>query len=283
MQDEIDELTKDMRLITMQRSPPKVNDDDSSKTTKLQQLVEEFEEEWKLKWKTTPTQTSNLKRRIDLDIKKRSINEDDAKITDTVTTRWKRSQVKKEIPDDQLEAWWKERQAKQSFSTSERFDTWWKNQKEIKNKKRATGFQELEGEPTVEDDVGTTNDRKRLSSVVPSKEDCDAAVSSRTDGEEGFNKEQHYAAQSSVIGRPSTSPTAASDPLINEDVSSHSQSHANNVASGALKMVLSRIDEAKAQFGKALEDNDVQKQSELAALLTRLGEAAVQLRKLGEK
>ena len=289
--DEIDQLTKEMRLIVKQRNP-KVNDDDEGKQTKLQQLVKEFEEEWSRK----PTQTrGNLKRLSHFDVKKEIINEDDTK---AVATRWKalqtkpqdhdnnsdilisskKAQNKKEIPDDELEAWWKERQqiAKRTFSASERFDKWWENQKESKSKKEhvgggsATAFQELEGEPTVEDDVAT---RKRLSSIVPSNEDGDVAASSGRDCGEGISKEQRDDTQSSA---------AAYVPHINEDMSNQPQSHANNVASGTLKIVLSRVDEAKEQFVKALEENDVQKQSELAALLARLGEAAAAMKKLGQ-
>mmetsp|Transcript_10172 Transcript_10172/g.20463 ORF Transcript_10172/g.20463 Transcript_10172/m.20463 type:complete len:141 (+) Transcript_10172:202-624(+) len=89
-------------------------------------------------------------------------------------------------------------------------------------------------------------------------------------------------AQTSSSTAASASTSAAL--LSNKDLSSHShsQSVANNVASGTLKIVLSRIDEAKEQFVKALEDNDVKKQSELAALLARLGEAATAMRKLGQ-
>jgi len=45
-------------------------------------------------------------------------------------------------------------------------------------------------------------------------------------------------------------------------------------------MLLSRLEEAKGNFGKALMEGDVEKQAELAGLMTRLGEAAVTMRKL---
>ena len=166
-----------------------------------------------------------------------------------------------------------------------------------------------------EEDIVARNGRKRITFVAaaPLNENGNATsdgmsqatstlntrVSSRQ--ESSNNKEQqHVDIQSSVVVGGSnktvrrrfpqaqaSSSTAASTSaalLSNKDLSSHShsQSVANNVASGTLKIVLSRIDEAKEQFVKALEDNDVKKQSELAALLARLGEAATAMRKLGQ-
>lgn len=167
-----------------------------------------------------------------------------------------------------------------------------------------------------EEDIVARNGRKRITFVAaaPLNENGNATsdgmsqatstlntrvMSSRH--ESSNNKEQqHVDIQSSVVVGGSnktvrrrfpqaqaSSSTAASTSaalLSNKDLSSHShsQSVANNVASGTLKIVLSRIDEAKEQFVKALEDNDVKKQSELAALLARLGEAATAMRKLGQ-
>ena len=53
-----------------------------------------------------------------------------------------------------------------------------------------------------------------------------------------------------------------------------------SLAQSTLSMLLSRIDEAKASFTQALLDGDAVKQAELASLLSRLGEAAVTMRKL---
>ena len=52
------------------------------------------------------------------------------------------------------------------------------------------------------------------------------------------------------------------------------------VAQGTLSVILGRIDDAKENFKKALLEDDVKKQAELASLITRLGEAAVAMRKL---
>jgi hypothetical protein len=47
-----------------------------------------------------------------------------------------------------------------------------------------------------------------------------------------------------------------------------------------LSVILGRIEDAKENFKKALIEDDVKKQAELASLITRLGEAAVAMRKL---
>ena len=52
------------------------------------------------------------------------------------------------------------------------------------------------------------------------------------------------------------------------------------MAQSTLSMLLCRIEEAKANFARALEDGDVRAQAEMAGLMTRLGEAAVTMRKL---
>ena len=59
-----------------------------------------------------------------------------------------------------------------------------------------------------------------------------------------------------------------------------SESRCQSVAQSTLSVLLSRIDEAKSNFTQALVDGDVDKQVELAGLLTRLGEAAVTMKKL---
>jgi hypothetical protein len=57
-------------------------------------------------------------------------------------------------------------------------------------------------------------------------------------------------------------------------------SRSNNVAQTTLSVILGRIEDAKENFKKALIEDDVKKQAELASLITRLGEAAVAMRKL---
>ena len=52
------------------------------------------------------------------------------------------------------------------------------------------------------------------------------------------------------------------------------------VAQGTLSVILGRIEDAKENFKRALLEDDVKKQAELASLITRLGEAAVAMRKL---
>lgn len=59
-----------------------------------------------------------------------------------------------------------------------------------------------------------------------------------------------------------------------------SSSRSNNVAQTTLSVILGRIEDAKENFKKALVEEDVKKQAELASLITRLGEAAVAMRKL---
>ena len=59
-----------------------------------------------------------------------------------------------------------------------------------------------------------------------------------------------------------------------------SESRCQSVAQSTLSVLLSRTDEAKSNFTQALVDGDVDKQVELAGLLTRLGEAAVTMKKL---
>ena len=93
---------------------------------------------------------------------------------------------------------------------------------------------------------------------------------------------------------PSSSPVVAALVLSNEEdttqnkpsLVTHSPATAavveNSATSGALNLILSRIDEAKVQFAKALEEGDLKKQADLAALLARLGEAAVALKKLDQ-
>jgi len=132
--------------------------------------------------------------------------------------------------------------------------------------------------------VRRTPKRNKSVSIVQSTFDTD-----------GMKKQQQQLQQhnnitpSSVVGEsitvrriPQTSSPTTASALSNEDTQSHSQSLSNSVASGTLKLILTRIDDAKEQFAKALEDNDVQKQSELATLLAQLGEAAVAMNKLGQ-
>eukprot|EP00956_Cyclotella_meneghiniana_P007568 scaffold10205_cov52-Cyclotella_meneghiniana.AAC.5 len=64
---------------------------------------------------------------------------------------------------------------------------------------------------------------------------------------------------------------------LSEGTSCH---RSNNIVQSTLSVILSRIDEAKENFKKALSEGDIQKQAELADLITRLGEAAVTMRKL---
>ena len=54
----------------------------------------------------------------------------------------------------------------------------------------------------------------------------------------------------------------------------------NNIVQSTLSTILNRIDEAKENFKTALAEGDIKKQAELADLITRLGEAAVTMRKL---
>jgi hypothetical protein len=88
---------------------------------------------------------------------------------------------------------------------------------------------------------------------------------------------------------PSSSPVVAEDKLQDKPspksppaAASAAAAAENSATSGALNLILSRIDEAKVQFAKALEEGDVKKQADLAALLARLGEAAVALKKLDQ-
>jgi len=74
----------------------------------------------------------------------------------------------------------------------------------------------------------------------------------------------------------SSSLSILSEGAIEEDEEDRCQS----LAQSTLSMLLSRIDEAKASFTQALLDGDTVKQAELASLLSRLGEAAVTMRKL---
>lgn len=53
-----------------------------------------------------------------------------------------------------------------------------------------------------------------------------------------------------------------------------------SVAQSALEVILGRIEEAKSNFQKALVEDNVEKQTEMAALIAKLGEAAVAMRKL---
>ncbi|KAL7505277.1 hypothetical protein ACHAXN_005699 [Cyclotella atomus] len=62
--------------------------------------------------------------------------------------------------------------------------------------------------------------------------------------------------------------------------SNSSSSRSNNVAQTTLSVILGRIEDAKDNFKKALVEDDVKKQAELASLITRLGEAAIAMRKL---
>eukprot|EP00956_Cyclotella_meneghiniana_P020905 scaffold37502_cov23-Cyclotella_meneghiniana.AAC.1 len=64
---------------------------------------------------------------------------------------------------------------------------------------------------------------------------------------------------------------------LSEGTSCH---RSNNIVQSTLSVILSRIDEAKENFKKALSEGDIKKQAELADLITRLGEAAVTMRKL---
>jgi len=78
------------------------------------------------------------------------------------------------------------------------------------------------------------------------------------------------------------SPPPPSSISVLSEVSNNtsSESRCQSVAQSTLSVLLSRIDEAKSNFTQALMDGDVDKQVELAGLLTRLGEAAVTMKKL---
>jgi hypothetical protein len=265
----------------------------------------------------------------------------------TVASRWKALRTKQNnnydintdektirsynevLPDDELDAWWKDQLLKsvvdnnkrssqrgtsssvKSPSIKDRLDERLMSQYYINKMKQrgaggTTAFRELEDEPTLEDDIVGNVMKKKTNFIAPSKEESggDAAPPTRnksvsivqsTFDTDGMKKQQQQLQQhnnitpSSVVGEsitvrriPQTSSPTTASALSNEDTQSHSQSLSNSVASGTLKLILTRIDDAKEQFAKALEDNDVQKQSELATLLAQLGEAAVAMNKLGQ-
>lgn len=88
---------------------------------------------------------------------------------------------------------------------------------------------------------------------------------------------------SSIVGvldytQSSTAASALSDD--DEDEDTNESSRCQSVAQSTLLILLSRIEEAKMNFTKALEEGNVEQQAELAGLMTRLGEAAVTMRKL---
>ena len=285
---EIEQFTRDMKARVKSYSPKAANDmkervllDKNDRVETKENLVlknimmDEFEEEErKEKMRKERQRQSGIKKLAYLPSTLYANNEDNAvRATTYLAGRWKARQCcnqgedditdkipqrEREVPDDKLEAWWKERQEnsqKISSSTSELFDQWWANQRQNQIKSRSgqgkstTSFLELEGEPTLEEDM---------------KNKCTSL---------------------SFVNEPSlqsSSPTVAAVHPTEHQIPSQSHSAANNVASGALKFVLIRIDETKAQFAKALEENDVTKQGELADLLARLGEAAAAMRKLEE-
>ena len=89
---------------------------------------------------------------------------------------------------------------------------------------------------------------------------------------------------SSIVGvldytQSSTAASALSDD-DDEDEGTNECSRCQSVAQSTLLILLSRIEEAKMNFTKALEEGNVEQQAELAGLMTRLGEAAVTMRKL---
>lgn len=65
-----------------------------------------------------------------------------------------------------------------------------------------------------------------------------------------------------------------------DDTTAHHSQYSQSVAQSTLQIILHRLDDAKVHFEKALVENDVKNQSELAGLITRLGEAAVVMKKL---
>ena len=86
----------------------------------------------------------------------------------------------------------------------------------------------------------------------------------------------------SVVAHPARL-DASIKSILSDDASnvSDAQSHrSQSVATSALDVLLHRIDEAQRSFRTALAEGSLEKQSELAALIANLGEAAVAMRKL---
>ena len=69
-------------------------------------------------------------------------------------------------------------------------------------------------------------------------------------------------------------PSQSSSNLISES------QQCQSVAQSTLNILLARIDEAKMNFSQAIHDGNVEKQLELGELISKLGEAAVAMRKL---
>lgn len=118
----------------------------------------------------------------------------------------------------------------------------------------------------------------RLSCVVGSSNDSPCPASH----EVGMSNPHAEPSSSPVVAASNEEDTTQDKPDTPPLTHSPAAAVENSATSGALNLILSRIDEAKVQFAKALEEGDVQKQADLAALLARLGEAAVALKKLDQ-
>ncbi|KAL7437136.1 hypothetical protein ACHAXM_005550 [Skeletonema potamos] len=241
-----------------------------------------------------------------------SLDDDDDDDDDELDAWWKDQLLKSVVDNNKRSSQRGTSSSVKSPSIKDRLDERLMSQYYINKMKQrgaggTTAFRELEDEPTLEDDIVGNVMKKKTNFIAPSKEESggDAAPPTRnksvstvqsTFDTDGMKKQQKQLQQqhnnitpSSVVGEsitvrriPQTSSPTTASALSNEDTQSHSQSLSNSVASGTLKLILTRIDDAKEQFAKALEDNDVQKQSELATLLAQLGEAAVAMNKLGQ-
>jgi hypothetical protein len=222
--------------------------------------------------------------------------------------------------EDRLEAWWKERQRnalRRSGSTAqqssgERFDKWWEAQREIR---KPTTFSDPD--PTLKDDNEDHDNKKKMTPPTSKAVDdtikevaafvrqVKATENSPSLQNKSTEKQQQQQVavnndspgpalpeveMSNPHAEPSSSPEVAEDTSQDKPSPKHSPAAAaaaaaaveNSATSGALNLILSRIDEAKVQFAKALEESDVKKQADLAALLAKLGEAAVALKKLDQ-
>jgi hypothetical protein len=204
-------------------------------------------------------------------------------------------------------------------SSGERFDDWWEGQREIR--KKPTTFSDPDP-TLKDDNEDYDDKKKKMTPTAPTSKAVDdtikevaafvrqvkATENSPSLQNKSTEKQQQQVAvdrPSCVVGSSNDSPSPASpevemsaphadsysSPVVAEDTSQykpspeHSPAAAaveNSATSGALNLILSRIDEAKVQFAKALEEGDVKKQADLAALLARLGEAAVALKKLDQ-
>lgn len=85
----------------------------------------------------------------------------------------------------------------------------------------------------------------------------------------------HKPPASYVINYSSQDTLSAAVSVLGDDMPTENGSRCQSVAQSTLAVLLSRIEEANASFATALVDEDVEKQTELAGLMTRLGEAAV--------